>query len=171
MQTTIAVFGAGGNMGTRITDALKDDPDYRMLYVEKSEKGRARLREQGLEVSEHDDAVRASDVVILAVPDTLIGEVAAEIVPTLKNGAMVMCLDPAAPYAGKLPDRGNISYFVTHPAHPPVFNDEADPEARRDFFGSGKAKQAIVNALMQGPERLWTRPYVAGYPPKPPATF
>jgi D-apionate oxidoisomerase len=157
MQTTIAVFGAGGKMGTRITDALKDDPDYRMLYVEKSKKGRDRLREQGLEVSEHDDAVRASDVVILAVPDTLIGEVAAEIVPTLKNGAMVMCLDPAAPYAGKLPDRGNISYFVTHPAHPPVFNDEADPEARRDFFGSGKAKQAIVNALMQGPEEDYAR--------------
>jgi D-apionate oxidoisomerase len=157
MQTTIAVLGAGGNMGTRITNALKDDPDYRMLYVEKSEKGRARLRERGLEVSEHDDAVRASDVVILAVPDTLIGEVAAEIVPTLKSGAMVMCLDPAAPYAGKLPKRGNISYFVTHPAHPPVFNDEADPEARRDFFGSGKAKQAIVNALMQGPEEDYAR--------------
>jgi D-apionate oxidoisomerase len=157
MQTTIAVFGAGGNMGTRITNALKDDPDYRMLCVEKSEEGRARLRERGFEVSEQDEGIRASDVVILAVPDTLIGEVAAEIVPTLKSGAMMICLDPAAPYAGKVTQREDISYFVTHPAHPPVFNDETDPEARRDFFGSGKAKQAIVNALMQGPEEDYAR--------------
>jgi hypothetical protein len=45
-----------------------------------------------------------------------------------------------------------VSYFVTHPTHPPVFNDETDPEARRDYFGAGKAKQSIVNALVQGPE-------------------
>ena len=45
--TTIAVFGAGGNMGTRVTNALKDEPGYRMLNVEKSEQGRTRLRERG----------------------------------------------------------------------------------------------------------------------------
>ena len=44
--TTIAVFGAGGNMGTRVTNALKDEPGYRMLNVEKSEQGRTRLRER-----------------------------------------------------------------------------------------------------------------------------
>ena len=150
--TTIAVFGAGGNMGTRVTNALKDEPGYRMLNVEKSEQGRTRLRERGLEVSEQEDALREADVVILAVPDALIGEVATDIAPDLKSQAMLICLDPAAPYAGKLPEREDVSYFVTHPAHPPVYNDESDPEARRDFFGSGKAKQAIVNALMQGPE-------------------
>ena len=155
--TTIAVFGAGGNMGTRVTNALKDEPGYRMFNVEKSEQGRTRLRERGLEVSEQEDALREADVVILAVPDALIGDVATEIVPDLKSRAMLICLDPAAPYAGKLPEREDISYFVTHPAHPPVFNDETDPEARRDFFGSGKAKQAIVNALMQGPEEDYAR--------------
>ncbi len=155
--TTIAVFGAGGNMGTRVTNALKDEPGYRMLNVEKSEQGRTRLRERGLEVSEQEDALREADVVILAVPDALIGEVATDIVPDLKSGAMLICLDPAAPYAGRLPEREDVSYFVTHPAHPPVYNDETDPEARRDFFGSGKAKQAIVNALMQGPEEDYAR--------------
>jgi hypothetical protein len=156
-STTVAVFGAGGNMGTRVTNALKDDPDYRMLYVENSRRGRDRLRDRGLEVSEQEDALREADVTILAVPDALIGTVATEIVPQLKSGAMVICLDPAAPYAGKLPEREDVSYFVTHPAHPPVYNDETDPEARRDFFGSGKAKQAIVNALMQGPEEDYPR--------------
>ena len=155
--TTIAVFGAGGNMGTRVTNALKDEPGYRMLNLEKSEQGRTRLRERGLEVSEQEDALREADVAILAVPDALIGEVATNIVPDLKSRAMLICLDPAAPYAGKLLEREDISYFVTHPAHPPVFNDETDPEARRDFFGSGKAKQAIVNALMQGPEEDYAR--------------
>ena len=47
---------------------------------------------------------------------------------------------------------GTRVYFVTNPAHPPIYNGETDPEARRDYFGSGKAKQAIVKALMQGPE-------------------
>jgi hypothetical protein len=155
--TTIVVFGAGGNMGTRVTNALEDEAGIRMLNVEKSEQGRTRLHERGLEVSEQEDALREADVVILAVPDALIGEVATEIVPNLKSRAMLICLDPAAPYAGKLPEREDVSYFVTHPAHPPVFNDETDPEARRDFFGSGKAKQAIVNALMQGPEEDYAR--------------
>ena len=144
-------------MGTRVTNALRNEAGYRMLNVEKSEQGRTRLRERGLEVSEQEDALREADVAILAVPDALIGEVATSIVPDLKSGAMLICLDPAAPYAGKLPEREDVSYFVTHPAHPPVFNDETDPEARRDFFGSGKAKQAVVNAIMQGPEEDYAR--------------
>jgi hypothetical protein len=38
-----------------------------------------------------------------------------------------------------------------------VFNDEVSPEARRDFFGGIKAKQAIVCALMQGPEENYNK--------------
>ncbi len=72
--------------------------------------------------------------------------------PLLRAGTLCICLDPAAPYSGKLPARSDISYFVTHPAHPPVFNDETDPEARKDYFGGGLAKQSIVSALLQGPE-------------------
>jgi hypothetical protein len=74
------------------------------------------------------------------------------IVPMMKTGAMVICLDPAAPFAGKLPVRADVTYFVTHPCHPPVVNDETDPDAKRDFFGAIRAKQHIVCALAQGPE-------------------
>ena len=63
---------------------------------------------------------------------------------------MVIGLDPAAPYSGMLPEREDIAYFIAHPCHPPIFNDESDPEARRDYFGGIKAKQNIVCALMQG---------------------
>jgi D-apionate oxidoisomerase len=156
-MTTIAVFGAGGNMGTRLTNTLKGHPEYRLLCVEADAKRHAGIRERGLEPCEQDTAFAEADVVILAIADHVIAGVAAGIVPRLRKGAMVICLDPAAPHAGKLPKRQDISYFVTHPAHPPVFNDETDWEARRDFFGKGKAKQAIVNALMQGPESDYAR--------------
>jgi len=156
-MTTVALFGAGGSMGTRVVRALKNDPEFRLLCVEPSEAGQARLREAGVGSVPGEQAAREADVVILAVPDVLVGRIAGEIVPGLRSGALVMCLDPAAPHAGRLPARQDISYFVTHPAHPPVFNDETDPEARRDFFGSGKAKQAIVCALMQGPEEDYRR--------------
>lgn len=41
---------------------------------------------------------------------------------------------------------------MTHPCHPPIFNDETDPKAKTDYFGGVHAKQHIVCALMQGPE-------------------
>jgi len=53
---------------------------------------------------------------------------------------MLMVLDPAAPHAGELPKRADLTYFVTHPCHPAVVNDEVDHEAKRDFFGMNAAK-------------------------------
>lgn len=151
-MTTIALFGAAGKMGTRISNNLSGSPEYSVLYIEAGEVGRTRLKERGLTPTSKEKAVREADVVILAVPDVAIGPVAADIVPSLRSGTMLMCLDPAAPRGGELPEREDISYFVTHPCHPPLFNDEVDPEARRDFFGGTKARQNIVCALMQGPE-------------------
>lgn len=156
-MTTIALFGAAGHMGTQIGGRLKAAPVYRVLHVEQGEGPAARLRERGDEPTPIEEACGLADVVILAVPDTRIGPVAEAIAPALAPGTMVMCLDPAAPHAGKLPQRLDLTYFVTHPAHPPLFNDDPDPEARRDHFGHGKGKQTIVNALMQGPEEDYAR--------------
>ena len=61
-------------------------------------------------------------------------------------------LDAAAPHAGTLPERKDITYFVTHPCHPPLFSDETDPAAQKDYFGGIAAKQHIICALHQGPE-------------------
>jgi hypothetical protein len=151
MNRTIAIFGAGGKMGCRITDNLKP-MGHKVLYVEVSPAGIARLAERGCSVTAQDEAVRQADVAILALPDALIGKVAPGIVPGLRPGAMVICLDPAAPHGGELPERADISYFITHPCHPPVIHDETEREAQLDFFGAIKAKQHIVCALMQGPE-------------------
>jgi hypothetical protein len=138
-------------MGTRAYGALHEDPEYLLLCVE-SKAGEAVLQERGIAPVKLEEAVPQADVAIMTVPDTLVGTVAKKVAPLLKSGNMLIVLDPAAPYAGELPKRDDVTYFATHPAHPPVFNDEKDPEARRDFFGSGLAKQAIVNALIQGPE-------------------
>ncbi len=151
-MTKIAIIGAAGAMGTRLSDKLRDEKDYQILFVEAAGAGQQKLLDRGDPPTPLDEAVAAADVVILTVPDSILIRVAETVVPQLRNGAICMCLDPAAPYSGRLPQRKDISYFVTHPTHPPLFNDEVNPEARRDFFGSGQARQSIVCALMQGPE-------------------
>ena len=149
---TIALFGAAGKVGTRISSRMKEDLGYRMLYVEAGEAGQARLRERGLVVTDQGEAAQAADVVILAVPDVVLGNVAHGVVPDLRPGTLVICLDPAAPFGGELPERADVAYFVTHPCHPPIVNDETELEAKYDFYGGIKAKQHIVCALMQGSE-------------------
>jgi hypothetical protein len=148
---TIALLGAAGKIGTRIANSLRNAPEYRTLFVESGEAGLARLRERGLPPSTLDEAIREAQVVILAIPDVLIGKVAAELIPVLKPGTLVILLDPAAPHGGELPERKDIAYFVVHPCHPPIVCDEDESEARMDFWG-GKARQNIVCALMQGTE-------------------
>jgi len=55
-----------------------------------------------------------------------------------------------------LPPRPDISYFVTHPCHPSLFEHFETAAERDDFFGGIRARQAIVCALMQGPEAHYT---------------
>jgi D-apionate oxidoisomerase len=150
-MVSVALVGAGGKMGSRITDNLRHE-NYAVSYVEVSEPGQARLREKGLTVTALDVAVAHSDLVILAVPDVAIRTVAGQVVPLMKSGATLITLDPAAAYLGHLPTRDDVSYFVAHPCHPSVFGYEAEYEARRDFFGGHLAKQAIVCTLIQGPD-------------------
>ena len=148
----VALMGAGGKMGCRITDNVKDLDRYTVSYVEVSPEGQARLAERGLTPTPEAEALADADAVILALPDRLIGAISAKIVPQLKAGAMVVSLDPAAAYAGVIPIRDDLTYFVTHPCHPPLFHDETRPEAMRDWFGGVHAKQHIVCALHHGPE-------------------
>lgn len=154
---TITIFGAGGKMGCRTVDNCQKDAKYKILCVETGSAGKARLQERGLSPTPAAEALPQSDTVILALPDRVIGPVAREIVPQLKPGAMVITLDPAAAHAGELPPREDVSYFVSHPCHPPLYSDETDLEARRDYFGGVKAKQAIVCALLQGPDADYAR--------------
>ena len=155
MNEKIALFGAGGKMGFRLTSNLLKS-DYRVAHVEPGGAGRKRLKDElGSRMRVVDAALDGADVVILAVPDTLIGKLSHEIAPKLRPGTMVMTLDAAAPFAGHLPDRKDLTYFVAHPCHPLIFNDEADRKRAAIFFGGAYAKQSITSALMQGPDEAF----------------
>lgn len=151
MATKIALIGAGGKMGCRLTDNLKDSA-YSMSYVEVSASGIDRLAARGIEVALATAAVPDADIIILAVPDIYIGQVANEILHMIRPGAIVVTLDPAAAVGGHLPKREDITYFVSHPTHPSVFNWEDDKDRHFDYFGGITARQAIVCSLIQGPE-------------------
>lgn len=151
-MTTIALFGADGKMGVRLSKNLAKS-DFDVRHVEVSTEGQARLKaELGADCEAPDAAINGANVVILAVPDTVIGKVADSVVSKVAPGTMVVVLDAAAPFAGHLPERQDITYFVTHPCHPPIFNSEITEAGRRDHFGGVAARQGVVNALMQGPE-------------------
>jgi ketol-acid reductoisomerase len=152
----VALIGAGGKMGFRLSKNLQKSEEFETAHVEVSEAGRSRLRDElGIECVNAEEAVAGAQVVILAVPDTLIRKISADLSPMMTSGTMVVTLDAAAPFAGHLPDRKDLVYFVTHPCHPLIFSDETDPEARKDYFGGDKGKQSIVSALMQGPEEAF----------------
>jgi hypothetical protein len=148
---SIVLVGAGGKMGCRLTDNLKNSA-YKMSYVEVSVVGLERLEKRGVKVSSADEVIPLADIVILAVPDIYIGQVATEFLNKFKSGAVLVTLDPAAAAGGHLPQRADLSYFVSHPTHPSVFNWEEDKKKHFDYFGGIAARQAIVCALMQGPE-------------------
>jgi len=151
-MTDIALLGAGGKMGLRLATNLQGSP-YGVKHVEISDQGRRRLADElGVSCVDRDEALAGADVVLMAVPDNLIGKIAHGFIDQVKPGARIIMLDAAAPYDGQLPERDDITYFVTHPCHPPLFNDETDPAARSDYFGGVAAKQNIVCALMQGPD-------------------
>jgi hypothetical protein len=151
-MTKVALLGAGGKMGVRLATNLQGSR-FDVDHVEVLEEGRQRLKSAvGAECVDQDRALARADVIVMAVPDRLIGRIAHGIVDQVRPGTAFIVLDAAAPHAGEMPDRPDVTYFVTHPCHPPIFNDETDEAAKKDFFGGIAAMQHIVCALMQGPE-------------------
>jgi hypothetical protein len=139
-------------MGCRLTDNFLKRREYNVSYLETGGQGLANLAKRGVTVSRQEDALPESDVVILALPDTVIGKLSDEIIPQMKPGALVLTLDPAAPFDGVIHHRDDLGYVIAHPCHPSVFNWEPSEQAFRDFYGGISAKQSIVVALMHGNE-------------------
>jgi len=155
-MTRIALLGAGGKMGLRLSKNLMGSR-FTVDHVEVSVPARAQLRDLvGVEVVEQSQATARADVVIFAVPDRLIGKIAHQIIADLRPGTALIVLDAAAPWAGEMPERADVTYFCTHPCHPPLFGQETEPAAQTDYFGGIHAKQGIVCALIQGPEEHYS---------------
>jgi D-apionate oxidoisomerase len=52
-----------------------------------------------------------------------------------------------------MPIREDLTYFVAHPCHPPLFTDCAPADSESDWFGGrGTLAQSVVCALHHGPE-------------------
>jgi hypothetical protein len=152
MVKKVALIGAGGKMGMRLTHNLIGSA-YDVKYSEVDPSGIEKLKAKGVSVSDTGESVRDADAVIFAVPDVALESVTSEIVPLMKSGSLAVTLDPAAALAGKLYNRDDISYFITHPAHPSIFNWEPSENDMKDHFGGIAAKQAIVCALLSGNEK------------------
>ncbi|HAK34098.1 MAG TPA: oxidoreductase [Pantoea sp.] len=146
---TITVIGAGGKMGMRISANLQRS-DYQVFYCENSPQAQAQIGAQGREISDAQSVVPLSDVVILAVPDIVLGKVSETVVPQMKPGAVLLTLDPAAAYANLIAQRDDIEYAVAHPCHPSVFLQRYTKEEHEDAFGGVAAIQHIAAAWENG---------------------
>jgi hypothetical protein len=150
-QLTIAVVGAGGKMGMRVSNNLQRS-NHTVYYSENSPAGQQRTRDAGRTLSDTPTAVAEADVVILAVPDVALAPVSAEVVPQLRSGSIVLTLDPAAAYANLLYQRDDVEYAVAHPCHPSVFLQRKTEAELNDTFGGIAAAQDVVAALESGNE-------------------
>jgi D-apionate oxidoisomerase len=148
-KLTVAVIGAGGKMGMRVSANL-DRSDHKVLFSETSPAGQERVRAEGRKVADTEDAVGQSDVLILAVPDVVLGDVSKSVVPQMKTGAILLTLDPAAAYAGLLAKRDDVFFACAHPCHPSVFLERTSKEEWADTFGGIAAPQDAVAALETG---------------------
>lgn len=154
-MSKIALVGAGGKMGCRLTDNFLKCPQYILDYLEVSDKGLQNLKDRNVIVSNEEASIPTADVVILAVPDVTIGAISDKVIPKMRPGSVVLTLDPAAPIGGVIHHRDDLGYVIAHPCHPSVFNWEPTETAFRDFYGGISAKQSIVVAKMHGTEEQY----------------
>lgn len=156
-MVAVTIMGAGGAMGRRITRGLMKAGGYDLRFVEPGEHGQQLIAEEfGTRHTPVAEAVQGTDVVVLAVPDKIVGPIVEDLIPRLATGTSVLSLDPAAAHAKRIPVRDDINVFVVHPTHPPLYDllREEDPAARRDFWGGGLAHQAMVFAKAWGDETM-----------------
>lgn len=155
-RVRVAVIGAGGKMGTRTSRNLaKNAEKYDLMLVENAPKGIESIHERGLEVTPVEEALEKAQVVIFAVPDTLIQKLSAIYVPMLKPGTGFLILDPAAAVAKELTLRDDCTFGVAHPCHPSFFLDQDTKEARMDRFGGDGGKQDIVMSKISGDDGVF----------------
>ena len=151
MSTTIdtykiAVIGAGGKMGMRVSNNLFKT-DHTVWYAENSSAGQQRILDAGRELTKSADAVAEADIVVFAVPDLALKAVTADLVPRMKTGAIALTLDPAAAYAGLLTDRVDVIRAVAHPCHPSIFLERTSKDEWADTFGGIAAPQDAIAAI------------------------
>lgn len=150
-KIVVSVIGAGGKMGTRTSNNLaKATDEVELYFVESGTRGIKSIQDRGFKVTPMEEAVLKSDVVILAVPDTIINIASKSVVEKMRPGTGLVILDPAAAVAKELALRDDCTFGIAHPCHPSYFLDQDTYESRHDYFGGLGGKQDIVMAKIQG---------------------
>jgi pyrroline-5-carboxylate reductase len=151
-QQTVVIVGAGGKMGARAVEKIGKESRFRVLLCESDALRARELEKEGFQVIATESALPEADFVVMAVPDALIGRIAGQLVPHMKEGATLIMLDACAAYLNQLPRRPTLTFMITHPCHPPFFFfEQSTPQARHDYFG-GVALQDILVSLVTGSE-------------------
>ena len=149
-QLTIAVIGAGGKMGMRVSNNLQRS-NHNVFYSENSPAGQQRTTDAGRTVTDTADRGRrrrrGDPRRARRRPRPRSRR---EVVPQLKTGTVVLTLDPAAAYANLLFQRDDVEYAVAHPCHPSVFLQRKTEAELNDTFGGIAAPQEVVAALESG---------------------
>ena len=153
-EKLIALIGAGGKMGRRISPNLRKF-GYTFIGCEKDETGVAALREEGIDARPTEEAMALANFVVFTLPDAALPALSKALVPLMKPGATAISLDPSAARLGLLHTRDDVNFVVVHPCHPPLFGDCDSEAEKNDLFGGIAAKQDIVIALLQGDETAY----------------
>ncbi len=157
-KINVTVIGAGGKMGTRTSINLaKNSEKYNLTLVENAPNGIESIRARGMDVTPIEEALAQAEVVIFAVPDSLIKKLSAVYVPMLRPGTGFLILDPAAAVAKELTLREDCTFGVAHPCHPSFLLDQDTPQARADRFGGEGGKQDIVMSKICGTDEVFAK--------------
>ena len=157
-KINVTVIGAGGKMGTRTSINLaKNSEKYNLTLVENAPNGIESIRARGMDVTPIEEALAQAEVVIFAVPDSLIKKLSAVYVPMLRPGTGFLILDPAAAVAKELTLREDCTFGVAHPCHPSFLLDQDTPQARAARFGGEGGKQDIVMSKICGTDEVFAK--------------
>ena len=148
-EIIIGILGAGGKMGMRIGANLKKLPNE-IIYIENAEAGIRRLEQSGVAATDPKEAMGNIDVLVLAIPDSLVNKISTNIASDLKFDSTVILLDPAAAYMNQVFIREDLHYTVVHPCHPALFKDQPTLEGYNDHFGGISGLQDIVSTHWKG---------------------
>lgn len=151
----VTIVGAGGKMGSRITDTLLRVGGYDIYQVANSEKSIKIVTDKGLTPYAPEEILPETDIAIYALPDRYLGKLTAEYIPLMKAGTLAILLDPAAVFAREAYIREEITTAVIHPCHPQIFFEQPNENARNDHFGGVAALQDVVIAHVAGERKLF----------------
>ena len=151
MKINVCIIGAGGTMGYKTArNILKHKDKYALNVCEIDPEAIARLKSEGYNVLNAEEAVPIADIVVPAINDSNLKSVAPQLLKMMKSGASMIVLDPAAVVAGEIPVREDCTLVIAHPCHPSAFRDQDTPEARADKYGGDGGKMDIVMAKVSG---------------------